>query len=91
MGEGLKRARAAAKATRSESVQGGCPRCGGNHLGRHCKAPFRKSWPGKAAMVLRLRAADGSYVELTSDLSPELFERAQALQLDAIKQLEEPS
>lgn len=84
MGEGLKRARAATKATRA--THGACPRCVGDHLGRHCKAPFRKSWIGKPAMVMKLRSKDGTCFELTCDLSPELYERAQSLQLDAIRQ-----
>lgn len=87
MGEGLKMARAAAKATRTEKSppKGECPRCSGDHAGRGCKAPFVKSWPGRPAMKILLRFPDGMTLDMISALTQDQFERVNAVCLEAWK------
>lgn len=63
-----------------------CTKCGKDgHSARICRVTWKKAWPGRDVMRLGLRTKDGSMIELTKPLSPELAARAMALLNDAIR------
>lgn len=55
------------------------------HTGRECKATFRKKWPGRPALKMLLRSADGNTVETEFDLDDVLYEQAHEFQVDIMR------
>jgi hypothetical protein len=56
-----------------------CKRCGGSHPNRGCKVPFMRGFNG-------FHAANGSWMEIETDLSPDMAKELHAFLLRAVKQ-----
>lgn len=55
----------------NETVCACCEKPG--HIAEHCKAPFKKRWPGRHAVKMTMRNKDGATIDFTGDISEQVY------------------